>query len=153
MVVGWERVDRLMVDEPTTITSLVARPVDTTDVAIREVTTEPAEFVVVTSILVGMVVVSGAASEVGDWAVVPPGVGEGSSADVGVSCSLVGCEVGDACEVVSGALVGSVEVGAALLMVVAVVVSSAAELVVTPVPTICLLSFGAIPSGISSAAI
>lgn len=135
--VALERVERLIVVEPRSTTSLDA-VVGTTavDVAIREVTVEPSAFVVVTSIEVGTFVVEGAASVVGVVSA------------VGV---VSGCVVG----VVSAGAELVVSSGGALLVELDISDSDdvvSAALVVTPVPTTCLL-FGTIPPGSSSAPI
>lgn len=92
--VALDRVDRLIVVEPKSTTSLelLARVVMAVDVATRDVTVDPSAFVVVTSIEVGTVVVEGAASVVGVVSTLDEGV-VFSCAVVG-DASVVGSVVG-----------------------------------------------------------
>lgn len=135
-----------MVDDPTT-TSLLAEPVrvetpfavgpTAVDVAILVVTAEPAESVVVTSMVVGTVDV---------------GACEVSSADVDVVCAASSL-VGDADVSCVGSEVGEADVGVvSCVSLVGVADSEVAMLVldVTPVPKICLFC-GIMPAGMSSA--
>lgn len=168
-----ESVERLMVVDPRFTTAselLVGDATAMIDEVILEVTTDPAEFVVVTSIVVGTVevegvgagcvVVSVVASEVGVVLAGVEGEGEGAGAE-----EVVGA-VGAATVVSVVGVVGfSVVEGAAGVDSV-VESTSVAEVegvdmvvdwvslavVVTPVPTACLL-LGTMPPGISSASI
>lgn len=128
------------------------------EVAILEVTVEPSELVVVTSMVVGIVDVDGtseddessdvgvleALSEVGVLvAGVDVGVSDVSGVDEGVGC----------CEVVSGVEDGVEDGVVSWVDVCWLEVDMGVEVVVvTPVPA-CLLSLGSTPSGMASARI
>lgn len=166
-----ESVERLMVVDPRFTTAselLVGDATAMIDEVILEVTTDPAEFVVVTSIVVGTVevegvgagcvVVSVVASEVG---VVLAGVeGEGAGAEevvgaVGAATVVSVVGVVGFCVVEGAAGVDSVVESTSVAEVegVDMVVDSVSlAVVVTPVPTACLL-LGTMPPGISSASI
>lgn len=166
-----ESVERLMVVDPRFTTAselLVGDATAMIDEVILEVTTDPAEFVVVTSIVVGTVevegvgagcvVVSVVASEVG---VVLAGVeGEGAGAEevvgaVGAATVVSVVGVVGFCVVEGAAGVDSVVESTSVAEVegVDMVVDWVSlAVVVTPVPTACLL-LGTMPPGISSASI
>lgn len=166
-----ESVERLMVVDPRFTTAselLVGDATAMIDEVILEVTTDPAEFVVVTSIVVGTVevegegagcvVVSVVASEVG---VVLAGVeGEGAGAEevvgaVGAATVVSVVGVVGFCVVEGAAGVDSVVESTSVAEdegVDMVVDWDSLAVVVTPVPTACLL-LGTMPPGISSASI
>ena len=139
----------MMVEEPTT-TWLLAEPVPVetmpfdvlaataADVVILVVIEEPAESVVVTSIVVGTVDVGACDVSSVVCAVFDVGV---DSRLVGVGDALVGSVVGDAVVGVVScvSLVGDADSAEAIVV-----------LIFTPVPTICLFC-GMMPAGMSSA--
>lgn len=166
-----ESVERLMVVDPRLTTAselLVGDATAMIDEVILEVTTDPAEFVVVTSIVVGTVevegegagcvVVSVVASEVGVVLAGVEGEGEGAEEVVGaVGAATVVSVVGVVgfCVVEGAAGVDSVVESTSVAEVegVDMVVDWVSlAVVVTPVPTACLL-LGTMPPGISSASI
>lgn len=166
-----ESVERLMVVDPRFTTAselLVGDATAMIDEVILEVTTDPAEFVVVTSIVVGTVevegegagcvVVSVVASEVGVVLAGVEGEGEGAEEVVGaVGAATVVSVVGVVgfCVVEGAAGVDSVVESTSVAEVegVDMVVDWVSlAVVVTPVPTACLL-LGTMPPGISSASI
>lgn len=168
-----ESVERLMVVDPRFTTAselLVGDATAMIDEVILEVTTDPAEFVVVTSIVVGTVevegegagcvVVSVVASEVGVVLAGVEGEGEGAGAEevvgaVGATTVVSVVGVVGFCVVEGAAGVDSVVESTSVAEVegVDMVVDwDSLAVVVTPVPTACLL-LGTMPPGISSASI
>lgn len=168
-----ESVERLMVVDPRFTTAselLVGDATAMIDEVILEVTTDPAEFVVVTSIVVGTVevegegagrvVVSVVASEVGVVLAGVEGEGEGAGAEevvgaVGAATVVSVVGVVGFCVVEGAAGVDSVVESTSVAEVegVDMVVDWVSlAVVVTPVPTACLL-LGTMPPGISSASI
>lgn len=168
-----ESVERLMVVDPRFTTAselLVGDATAMIDEVILEVTTDPAEFVVVTSIVVGTVevegvgagcvVVSVVASEVGVVLAGVEGEGEGAGAEevvgaVGAATVVSVVGVVGFCVVEGAAGVDSVVESTSVAEVegVDIVVDwDSLAVVVTPVPTACLL-LGTMPPGISSASI
>lgn len=160
MTVADDNVERSMVDDPTTTKLLdlpecvvtiavVAGAVTVVDVATLEVMVEPSELVVVTSIVVGIVDVAGR-----DVGVVSAADSEEVGAEVGVGFAFdVGCEVGVVASVGEGVSACDVWLVALLVELGVSEVDAMVTLLVTPVPTTCLLFFGMIPSGMLSARI
>lgn len=168
-----ESVERLMVVDPRFTTAselLVGDATAMIDEVILEVTTDPAEFVVVTSIVVGTVevegvgagcvVVSVVASEAGVVLAGVEGEGEGAGAEevvgaVGAATVVSVVGVVGFCVVEGAAGVDSVVESTSVAEdegVDMVVDWDSLAVVVTPVPTACLL-LGTMPPGISSASI